>query len=400
MIQQLRRAHSTFLLHHDFTLDGLYQRVGRPTFCLLLERFWTKFAWSWDVLLSGNPSVDIYNGIKLSVGGELGIGVGEEEWGSGERAVLEDFVGRTDGLVDLVVSRFGDPPATLENTETPKKPEGITSEGKGKPRWLGSERCPRPYDGVIFSGMGAISRTSLAQVSQWMEWIYRYGDEAYGVGDDPTSMRRRKNRKRRTRPHTEENAALPSTNSLEHPTQGQPFSPGIPKPLVKATGRPPPNTGDQSSAQISGESSPARNAQGSDWTGLGTDTFMKLLTLGYGSSWSLPSRASSTQPSDSPLKQEDSSNNVEQNYSPDARQTHEENSSRNHDDTKSKIQPPGRFLIGLRDGLQSISEQSPENRTSVGCSDEPQNSGILHRTVHIQLASPAPNEPGLIPLPY
>jgi hypothetical protein len=33
------------------------------------------------LLLTGNPIVDIYNGIKLSAGGELGIGVGEEEWG-------------------------------------------------------------------------------------------------------------------------------------------------------------------------------------------------------------------------------------------------------------------------------------------------------------------------------
>lgn len=399
MIQQLRRAHSTFLLHHDFTLDGLYQRVGRSTFCLFLERFWTKFAWAWEVLLSGNPTVDIYNGIKLSVGGELGIGVGEEEWGSGERAVLEDFVGRTDGLVELVVSRFGDPPTATEDTKPLKKPESTTTGGNDKPQWVGSERYPRPYDGVIFSGVGAISRSSLAQVSQWMEWIYRYGDEAYGVGEDPTSTRRRRHRKRHARPRTRDKSTLPGAgNSPKGSTQGKGFSPGIPKPLVKGTGRPPQNTDEQSSAQISGESSPAKSVQGGDWTGLGTDTFMKLLTLGYGSSWSLPSRTPSTHPRDSPLKHEDSPNNGQHIGSPDARQT-PENSSRNGDNAKWKIHPPGKFLIGLRDDIQSINEQSPEYQSS-GCSKGNQNCRILARTVHIQLASPAPNETGLIILPY
>ena len=60
------------------------------------------------MLLHGNPAVEIFNGLKLAAGGELGIGVGEEDWGSGEREVLEGFIGRTEGLVDLVVARFGD----------------------------------------------------------------------------------------------------------------------------------------------------------------------------------------------------------------------------------------------------------------------------------------------------
>jgi hypothetical protein len=92
LLQQLLRAQSIFLLHHATKLEELYHRVGRSTLGSLLERYWTGFARSWDVLLHGNPIVDIYNGVKLAAGGELGIGVGEEEWGSGEREVLEDFV--------------------------------------------------------------------------------------------------------------------------------------------------------------------------------------------------------------------------------------------------------------------------------------------------------------------
>ncbi|KAG2418465.1 hypothetical protein HFD88_001566 [Aspergillus terreus] len=147
LIQQLRRAHSTFLLHHDFSLESMYQRIGRPAFCTILDSYWRKFAWNWEVLLSGNPAIDMYNGIKLSAGGELGVGVGEEEWGSGEREVLEDFVSRTDGLVDLIVSRFGDPYMPEQ-----EKARGLPSQPPKGDQWLGLDVYPRPSDGVVFSG--------------------------------------------------------------------------------------------------------------------------------------------------------------------------------------------------------------------------------------------------------
>ncbi|KAJ5085546.1 hypothetical protein N7532_010317 [Penicillium argentinense] len=193
LLQQLRRAHSVFLLHHGVSLEELYGRVGRPAFCLFVERFWEKFSWNWELLLTGNPIVEIYNGIKLAAGGELGIGVGEEEWGSGEREVLEDFVSRTDGLLDLVVSRFGEP-ARQRDDSTPASKTGDEDV------WLGLDTDPRPADGVVFSGLGNISRSSLANISHWMEWIYRYGDAAYGVGRDPNSLRRRRPRRRDKQP--------------------------------------------------------------------------------------------------------------------------------------------------------------------------------------------------------
>lgn len=43
MIQHLRGAHSIFLLHHCASLDNLYSRVSRASFCTLLDRFWTRF---------------------------------------------------------------------------------------------------------------------------------------------------------------------------------------------------------------------------------------------------------------------------------------------------------------------------------------------------------------------
>ena len=51
------------------------------SFCSILDKYWLRFASNWDVLLHASPAVDIYNGIKLAGAGELGVGVGEEEWG-------------------------------------------------------------------------------------------------------------------------------------------------------------------------------------------------------------------------------------------------------------------------------------------------------------------------------
>lgn len=205
------------------------------------------------------------------------MGVGEEEWGSGEREVLEDFVSRTNGLVDLVVSRFGDAQASPEGKPSPKDHQP----------WLGSDQCPQPSDGVIFTGVGAISRSSLCRVSHWMDWIYRYGDAAYGVGENPNSIRRRKQR-RRVRPPAPTPtppSEVPNRTTSESPAPGRVSSPRIPPPLVTATPPQPPKTNALSREQ--------RDESTEDPSTLfGTETLMKYLTLGYGSSWRFPSVSS------------------------------------------------------------------------------------------------------------
>lgn len=371
IIQQLRRAHALFLLHHDFTLDGLYQRVGRTTLCARLERFWGKFAWNWEALLNGNPAVDIYDGIKLSAGGELGIGVGEEEWGSGEREVLEDFVSRTDGLVDMIVSRFGDPPTQVED-----KAAGDI----GTP-WLGFGAYPRSSDGVIFSGVGGISRPSVVRISQWMEWIYRYGDNAYGVGQDPTSPRRRKQRrKQRGRLYSKGASILSNARSpSESLDPDRSFSPGIPRPLV--VGTPPPER--RASPQTIKEDSPARSEhQESDWSSLRPETFMKYLTLGYGTSWF----SSSPHPLVSTSKQNDGLENAGQE---DTRQVAEEETQ-----SKPKVQERGRFIVGLREG-EDPSGHSPESYT-----EGRQNGRLEPRITHVHLVGPEQERKGLQAVVY
>ena len=345
MIKQLRRAHYLFLLHHDVTLETLYQRIGRAPFCARLDRFWRKFAWNWDVLLNGNPAVEVYDGIKLSAGGELGIGVGEEEWGSGEREVLEDFVSRTDGLVDLVVSRFGEP-----------------SMDAGLSPWLGSGVYPRPSDGIIFSGVGAISRESLVRVSHWIEWIYTYGDSAYGASEDPTAPRRRKQKRR-------QRGRLPVRGSPGSSQPDQSLPPGIPRPLVVGTPQRAQSAERKDSPQPSDNNSPARSEQSNDRSGLRPDVFMKYLTLGYGS-WL--TGTPSSHPRVSALKDDAESSD-----------TREDSGESTVEQSKPNVQQIGKFVVGLRDDNdREASAQSPE-----GIPEGSPTRQVDRRILHVRLTS-------------
>ncbi|KGO76836.1 Protein of unknown function DUF1712, fungi [Penicillium italicum] len=376
LIQQLRRAHSKFLLHHDFKLDDILRQVGRSTFCLFLERFWEKFAWNWELLLTGNPIVEIYNGTKLSAGGELGIGVGEEEWGSGEREVLEDFVTRTDGLVDLVVSRFGDPSPQFEGSLA-------LAGSNDQSRWLGADNDPRPSDGVVFTGVGALSRHSLAHVSHWMECIYRFGDAAYGVGRDPTSLRRRKPRKQRGRQISED---APQPFTPDHN-----FKPGIPRPLIIAAPQPLPSVDQGNQTGTRSEASPLRGEQNSENLGFPTEAVMKYLTLGYGSSWSFSLKSTSTPPEIStPMRDESNSNISTPRNQPTSAEQSPQPGLKHRNSTRNSSS--GRFVLGPRDDLEKLDdleERSPEPESENG---KPR-SRIVHRTLHVHLADGSDTTP-------
>ncbi|RSL92630.1 hypothetical protein CEP52_013706 [Fusarium oligoseptatum] len=186
LLRDLLRAHSTFLMHHDSSLSALFVRTKRTKFVTVLSRYWDLFLSTWNVAMHGNPARDIFGGINVAASGELGVGVGEEDRGSGEREVLEGLVGRIEGLVDLVVSKFGD---YNPDSPPPDAPNGDPEQ------WLGTGQEPSSEDGAIFLGTGALSRKSLRDVTQWMEDLYTWGDHTYGVIESPTSVRRAKRRR-------------------------------------------------------------------------------------------------------------------------------------------------------------------------------------------------------------
>ncbi|GAB7352012.1 hypothetical protein MBLNU459_g2529t2 [Dothideomycetes sp. NU459] len=194
LLQQLITANRTFLLHHAQSLSDLFVKLPRDRFCSVLDRFWMRFCRTWDVLLHGNPSIDVFGGLKLAAGGELGFGVGEEEWGSGEREVLEGLVYETEGLVDLTVSRFGEVAAAEDDGAADHLPDASLRESQAALPWLGRGHFPQAPDGVIFSGTGAVARSSIRDVSAWVQQIYTYGERAYGVRDAPHRARRKMRR--------------------------------------------------------------------------------------------------------------------------------------------------------------------------------------------------------------
>jgi hypothetical protein len=283
--QQLTRAYNVFLLHHGSSLKGLFEKLQRPKFCNILSTFWSRFANNWDVLLHGSPAADIFGGMKLAAGGELGMGVGEEEWGSGEREVLEDYARRTHGLVDVMVSRFGEP-SPLQYPKDPANPRALPNAPELE-SWIGSGKSVNADDGVVFSGVGALSRRSLRDMSHWVESIYCYGDHAYGVRDNPTSDRRKRRRRNVEPPSSgraspEAKKAPSRTNSADLVPKLDSDPPRIPPPIVTAVE----DSLDKASAAAAGTAAKTDKKRLSMMASLGdAETWMRYATLGYGSAW-------------------------------------------------------------------------------------------------------------------
>ena len=399
LLQHLLRGHSIFLLHHAPSLAQLYARLTRSRFCGALERFWNRFLLDWDVLLSGNPAVDIYNGLKLAAGGELGIGVGEEEWGSGEREVLEGFINRTEGLVDLIVSRFGDLPSGAEVAPNTSTRISSTVELGDNRSWLGSGRIPRPSDGVIFSGIRAIGRSSVRDLSAWMEWIYKYGRNAYGVTDNPHSARRKK--KKTSPPRISQKSTRSRAQHSGHPKSGSDRQsrhspPSIPPPIVTTSGNSSATAdGSRKAAQKDEPGGVAENVMShEEETPPATETLMKYLTLGvYGSSWGIPSKRTQ-------IYRQVSEHHVLESSVEDQKLKNESHLQQLEpeatDDRKTKIEPPngdvanGCFLIGLQGNLENEDQDlADEERdgTEIGADREETgewNSRMLLRTVYVR----------------
>ena len=352
------------------------------------------------MLLHGNPAVDMFNGLKLAAGGELGIGVGEEDWGSGEREVLEGFIGRTEGLVDLVVARFGDSSHMSQNpsmssSATPS-PQDIDSDWQ-----VSGERVPGPADGIIFSGIGALSRASVRNLSSWMEWLYMYGQDSYGIRDNPSSAPRRKRRK--IQPYSPEyNTPTQGPQNQQRranflPSHGQGSSSpsdqsiGIPASLLipdRVRGIQNRERSSRRKDELGSDEQRAANGTLQD-SAYGTDTMFKYLTLGvYGSSWGIPSARPPMNQRVSSLRQEDSGKNRQSTYS-------------DQEGTKRDIeQPGGNFLIGLQGQLEEDLQMSEDEQETVAGIDRESvseegiklRSRIVIRTLYVERAKRNPKD--------
>lgn len=356
--------------------------------------------------MHGNPASDIYNATKLSGGGELGIGVGEEEWGSGEREVLEGFIDRTEGLCDLIVGRFGLPPAS----------DRPASAAKDTDQWLGTGNDPVAADGLIFTGKGLLSKRSLCTVSQWMEAIFKLGDNAYGVGANPAARhRQRRERKKVNQTYSseavQEQAVHPKTASTTKKTtslrkkaiENNAAPSGVPAPLVgqversldqalaKAEQQRKPEDGKTKSS--SQKNSSARESKGTPNST--TDNMLKYLTLGYGSSWTLnPKGFKNDQISEDrdsqnkSAKSEDTSSPGLQEVDPTPHVSEDEQPF-----VQKLEQSIGRFLIGLSGDLEQAEMDSDDAAESDSPNVRSPDQRLFFRTLNIELAHPRHERP-------
>lgn len=316
-------------------------------------------------MLHGNPTRNVFNGINLAASGELGIGVGEEERGSGEREVLEGLVGRVEGLVDLVVSRFG---------SHDLGPGDSTPDDASKGQWLGTGKEPGPDDGAIFLGTGALSRKSLRDVTHWMEDIHTWGEHAYGIIDSPTSTRPRRTAKK-------SNSRPVASNSLDAVAKPEGVLQTPEATMTTAATATATNTtlaerrGQKidtvaASAAAESQGTSGNGSQGQEVSEAGDghlDRLMSYMKLGYGTYWSVGNK-----PSDSSTQ--------------DANRTAATKKSRvgrRVDDTT------GHYLIGLLGSVEEgIGADVDEDR---GSDESAENSRIMVRTVHVELEEPAMN---------
>ncbi|KAH6844953.1 hypothetical protein B0I37DRAFT_446910 [Chaetomium sp. MPI-CAGE-AT-0009] len=289
LLQDLLRAHALFLLHHGPSLSSLLPpptttttttsaTASRPHFTALLARYWDHFLSTWNVLLHGNPACAVLAGIKIAACGELGIGVGEEDRGSGERDVLEGLAGRGDGgLVDLVVGRFG---AAVDGSPLGKGKVVAGPGGEGEEGWLGLGNEVGAEDGVVFLGAGALSRRSLRAVAGWMEDVYTWGESAYGVADSAAGGAVRAKRRR----GASSKAGIAKVGGKKVQASGKPKStaPGT-------SGAP----GIQGGDAQPGPASEDAIAEAGEASG-GMDKMFSYLKLGYGTYWSLGTASPAT----------------------------------------------------------------------------------------------------------
>jgi len=297
-------------------------------------------------MLHGNPAANIFRGIKIAACGELGVGVGEEDRGSGEREVLEGFLGRIEGLTDLVVSKFGpsDPLSESESVKDGKSEDGPPTQ------WLGTGEEPGAEDGAIFLGAGALSRKSLCDITNWMEDIYTWGENAYGVKDRPTSTRQTRRRQKSVA-----NTKGDKTDSLSGNRTATPASQNS-------------SLGDRASNDQNGPQPSPATAQGETPADEGGMTkLMSYLKMGYGTHWTLGSSEDGAQTTTPPAQ--------------------EAGADKPGDAKFPKSDSHGHYLIGLLGDMEEPSAGEGEGRDPTDGETETaeHDSRVLLRTVTVEL---------------
>ncbi|KAI4735035.1 hypothetical protein E4T50_14437 [Aureobasidium sp. EXF-12298] len=437
LLQQVLTAYRVFTLHHGPSLSDMYVKLTKDKFSAILDRFWTRFCRNWDVLLHGNPAIDIFGGLKLAAGGELGYGVGEEDWGSGDREVLEDLVHRTEGLVDLLVHRFGEaaPPEDDYTNDDPSQ-NTLHDARQGLP-WLGCGTEPQAPDGLIFSGVGAITRPSVRDISTWVCDIYAYAEHAYGVKDNPHRQRRKRRRRQPVGdpdPNTEsetpvatdeelKNKAIDKLKAIKLPPDPRPqmhdrvashdhatgtpgaqvaSHPGIPPPIVSAVEASLDRASASADSRAPNQPSPS-SEQYSSWNLGSSDKWVRYLTFGLASGGR---RSESPKRPEGPRRTSTSSSKTVKGVSISKSKDDKDEPPMQHLDPtpdgyqamaalqrQRRRENNGHFLIGYHGDLErEPAENDDDSDTTIGGSEIPEAERNLLRTVKVELTDNRDNQ--------
>ncbi|OAA51384.1 hypothetical protein BBO_01331 [Beauveria brongniartii RCEF 3172] len=369
VLRDLQRAHRIFLMHHDISLSSLFLRLPRHRFVAVLSRYWDLYLSTWSVSLHGNPARDIYQGINIAASGELGVGVGEEERGSGEREVLEGLVGRTEGLVDVMVSKFG-----IEGDDE------TGSKVKAAAPWLGSGREPSTDDGAIFLGTGALSRKSLRDVTHWMEDLFTWGEHAYGVIESPISTRKARPKKTNPQidaPKTSEANDLSETKPEVLSTQS---NESTIKTLKTRKSDPAPNTAGSTTASEPTEGGKDDKVSEPHSTGAEDgklDKMVSYLKLGYGQYWTIPGVSGLSGPS--------AEQAADQKKQPSSKEAEPAPPKRPPMPKPSPSQEAaGHYLIGLKGEIEEAHGRGGDDASSDESETEHDSRTVL-RTIYVEL---------------
>jgi len=205
LVAQIKRAYAQYrFLYGTFQMG--WEKMERGAFCKRVEKYWLRWAWvRWDIVLHGSPVIDMLaeKAVKMA-GGRLG----KEEIGRQEREFMEGWIRKESahGLVDMVVSRFGE----REVDVTPEDASPTKTKG-GSPFWFwnshrrgdnistkdankNTEDLPpvlMPSDGCVLKGIGAVEANDVAN---YLSDLYEKGEETYVVTGN--GVRRKRRRKR------------------------------------------------------------------------------------------------------------------------------------------------------------------------------------------------------------
>lgn len=405
LLQDLLRAHTTFLLHHASSMAALFVRTRRSKFVGILGRYWDSFLSSWTVLLHGNPAVNLYGGIKLAGCGELGIGVGEEDRGSGEREFLEGLIERIEGLVDVVVSRFGDDSGAASEVGKDSKEKSSQLLPHTSRSWLGTGAEPSLEDGAVFLGSGALSRKSVRDLTHWMEDLYTWGPNAYGVMDNPASLRKEKRHRTPAIPSPEDTAPTAPQRATEEARKVYGVDEQAVKSQRSSLQKKQASSSDSREAAKVSENSKSKerrptlargqSSQSSSHSSITANggKFANFLKLGYGTHWTLG--ASTTKPSRdnktsiAEAVEETASSSAQDGVLSD-NDTRSDGGQKHGDELNSFPYPSddsvGHFLIGLIGNIEDEAFNAPAAQASAeNLAEVPENYRTSLRTLTVEL---------------